>query len=131
MTSIFFIFYQKKAFLNYEKWFLFPLKALFVLDILNILQLFLFLFTVSRFKGSDRKRSFSNHVLQLKGRLVSSFRPFLFFIILYINGDWVQKKNQVNFFMVSFKISYFQKSFACTDCLGLFAKIKKGYRTSF
>ena len=47
----------------------------------------------------------SKHVLQLKETLVTSSMQFLFFTILSINGDWVQKKNRVNFFMVSFRIS--------------------------
>ena len=61
--------------------------------------------TVSKFKGSAQKINLSKHVLQLKERLVTSSMYFLFFMILSINGDWVQKKNRVNFFMVSFRIS--------------------------
>ena len=130
MTSIFFIFYQKKAFLNYEKWFLFPLKALFVLDILNILQLFLFLFTVPDLKGQTEKGVFLIMFCNSKGDWYLVSGLFCFHHLVHKWGLGA-KKNQINFFIVSFKISYFQKSFACTDCLGLFAKIKKGYRTSF
>ena len=50
---------------------------------------FPFFSTVSRFKGSDQNRNFSKHVLQLKERLVTSSRPFLFFMILSINSGWV------------------------------------------
>ena len=130
MTSIFFIFYQKEAFLNYEKWFLFPLKALFVLDILNILQLFLFLFTVPDLKGQTEKGVFLIMFCNSKGDWYLVSGLFCFHHLVHKWGLGA-KKNQINFFIVSFKISYFQKSFACTDCLGLFAKIKKGYRTSF
>ena len=78
----------------------------------NIL-VFPLLSAVSRFKGSAQKVNLSKHVLQLKERLVTSSIHFLFFMILSINGDWVQKKNRVNFFMVSFRISslWFFKKF--------------------
>ena len=74
---------------------------------------FPYLSTVSRFKCSAQKMNLSKHVLQLKERLVTSSMHFLFFMILSINGDWVQKKNRVNFFMVSFRISslWFFKKF--------------------
>ena len=104
---------------------------------LNILLVFPFLSTVFRFKGSDQKMNLSKHVLQLKERLVTSSAPFLFFMILSINGDWEQRKNQVNFFMVSFKtcclwsLLKFQKSFTCIGCFGLFTEIKKGYETVY
>ena len=51
-----------------------------------------FFSTDSRFKGSDQKRNFSKHVLKLKEKPVSTSRPSLFFIILSINGDLVQRK---------------------------------------
>ena len=55
-------------------------------------RFFHFLSTVSRFKGLDQKRNFYKHVLQLKKRVVSTSRLFWFFMILSINGDWVQRK---------------------------------------
>ena len=55
-------------------------------------RFFHFLSTVSRCKGLDQKRNFSKHVFRLKKRLVSTSRLFLFFMILSINGDWVQRK---------------------------------------
>ena len=86
---------------------------------------FLFLVTVSRFKGSDRKRSFSNHVLQLKGRLVSSFRPFLFFIILYINGDWVQKKIKLIFSWSLLKYLIFKSLLHALTVWGYLPKLRR------
>ena len=79
----------------------------------------------------------SKDVFQLKERLVTSSTPLLFFMILSMNGDWVQRKNQINFFMESSKTSYLwsllnvQKSFAYIGCFGLFTKIENGYGTSF
>ena len=47
----------------------------------------------------------------------------------------MERKSKVYFFngfwYSPFKISYFQKNFACNDCFGLFTKIKKGSGTSF
>ena len=104
-------------------------------------RFFLSLSTVSRFKGSNQKMNLSKHVLQLKEKLVTSSTLFLFFMILSISGDWVQRKNQVNFFMVSFEISSlwsllkFEKSFACLAVLGYFPKSRRFmglvFRTDF
>ena len=126
MSSIFFIFYQKKAvqklwkmgFISSRKLFLFLRYSIFCC-------FFPFLSIVSRFKGSNHKKDFSKHVLQLKERLVTSYKHFLFFIILSIKRDWVQRKKSINFFMVSFKISYFQKSLTCIGCLGYLPKLKR------
>ena len=52
-----------------------------------------FLSKVFRFKGSDQKMNSSKHILQLKEGLVTSSTRFLFFMILSINGDWVQMKS--------------------------------------
>ena len=131
MTSIFFIFYQKKAFLNYEKWFLFPLKSSFCSW--DIEYFAAFFFSLSQFpdlKGQTEKGVFLIMFCNSKGDWYLVSGLFCFHHLVHKWGLGA-KKNQINFFIVSFKISYFQKSFACTDCLGLFAKIKKGYRTSF
>ena len=132
-----FIFYRKKAFQNLWKLVFLSSKKLFwFLRYWIFRQFFLFLSTVSRFKRSDHKANLSKHVLKLKERLVTS-STLLLFMILSINGDWAQRKNQVNFFMVSFEISSiwslskFQPSFAYIGCFGLFNEIKKGYGTSF
>ena len=128
MTSIFFIFYQKKAFLNYEKWFLFPLKSSFCswdIEYFEYCSFSLFLFTVFRFKGSDRKRNFSNHVLQLKRKLISSFRPFFFFIILYINGDWVQKKIKLIFSWSLLKYLIFKSLLHALTVWGYLPKLRR------
>ena len=100
-----FIFYRKKTFQKLWKMVFLSSKKLFsFLRYWIFCQFFLFLSTVSRFKRSDHKANLSKHVLQLKERLITS-STLLFFMILSINGDWVQRKNQVNFFMVSFEIS--------------------------
>ena len=63
-------------------------------------------------------------------RLVTSSRPFWLFIILFIKREWAQRKKSY-LFMVSFKMTYFQKSVARSGCFGVFTKIKKGHGTSF
>ena len=44
------------------------------------------------------KKKFSKYVLQSKDRLVTSSRPLLFFIILFIKRDWIQRKKWSWFF---------------------------------
>ena len=56
---------------------------------------------------------------------------FVFHNLVHKWGPGAKKTNQVDFFMVSFKISYFQNFFACIGCFGLFTKTEKGYGTSF
>ena len=86
MTSIF---YKMKSFQNYKKWFLFPLKRSFR---------FHSLFAVSRFKGLDQKRNFSEHVLQFKERLVSTSRPlFVFYDLVRKWGLDAKEKIKLSF----------------------------------
>ena len=111
-------------FISSEKLFSFLIYWIFCL-------FFPFLSTVSRFKRSDHKRNLFTHVLQLKEKLVTSSTLFLLFMILWINGDWVQRKNQVNFFMVSFDISSlwsllkFQSLLLALTVLGYLTKLKR------
>ena len=106
-----------KNFQNYEKCFLLLLKSSFHYRDIQIFPCF------SLFKESDEtgiivtfwnclfnhyqiikialeinqwKRNFSKHVLQSENRLVNSCRSLLFFMILSIKRDWVQKKKKKN-----------------------------------
>ena len=98
----------------------------------NILSYFPFLSTFSKFNWSDQKINFSNHVFQLKERLVTSSRHFLFFLVFSIKKKSSCKgKNQVNLSMLSFRLFYFQKSLTCINCLSLLPKTKKGIRLVF
>ena len=81
-------------------------------------------------KSLTKKWIFVNMFCNSK-RQVTSSTSFLFFIILSIKWTGCKGKNQVTFFMVSFKITYFQKSLTCIGCFGLFTKTRKGYGSSF
>ena len=101
-------------------------------------QFFLSLSTASRFKGSEQKINSSKNVLQLKERLITSSRPFLFFIILSIRGALCAKEKMKLTFSspplkyVLYGLSWnFLKFFPCIGCFGLYTKIKKGYGNSF
>ena len=82
------------------------------------------------------KRNFSRHVLQPKERLVTSSRPLLFFKILSIKMDWVQRKESSQilkgFLITIFQNILFSKEFlAYIYYFGLFTKIKRGLRITF
>ena len=115
VSFYFFRFYQKKRFKNYEKLIFIFSNKLFLF--LRYSVFFFLSFPVSRFKGPDQKINFFKHVCNSK-RQVSSSRTCLFFIILSIKRGWVQKKKSSYLFMVSFKITYFQKSLTCIACFG-------------
>ena len=89
----FFIFYQKKAFQKLWKMVFISCKKLFsFLRYFVIFFTFLFFFQLPNSKGQNIKRIFLNMFLQLKERLATSSRPFLFFITLSIRRDLVQRK---------------------------------------
>ena len=92
----YFLYILSKAFQKLRKMIFISSKKLFLFLVYWIFcQFFPFLSTVSRFKGSDQKLNFSEHVFQLKGRLVTSFTPFLFFMILSIMGTGCKGKKQI------------------------------------
>ena len=75
MTNIFYFFY----------------KALFILEIFNVSSFFHFSFQFPDSNGQNKNKICLNMFRNSK-RLVTSSRPYLFFIILFIKKDWVQKK---------------------------------------
>ena len=90
---MFLYFIKREHFENYEKWFLFPLRSSFPSGHIKYFVAFFLLFPqFPDSKGETKKRNFSKHALQLKKRLVTSYRPFLIFMILPINRDLVQRK---------------------------------------
>ena len=120
----FFIFYHKKVFqklwkivfISSNKHFLFLRYSIFF---------FLFFLQFADSKGQTKKLISVNIFCNSK-RQVTSFRPFLFFINLSIKRDWVPFSwSQVTFFMVSFKITYLQKSLKSIACFGLLPKLKR------
>ena len=85
-----------------------------------------FFSTDSRFKGSDQKRNFSKHVLKLKERPVSTSRPFMFFIILSINGDLVQRKKiKLTFSWSLLKYLIFKNFLHVLVVLGYLPKLRR------
>ena len=126
LCLLFFIFYQKKHFKNYEK-LLFPLTSIFHS---GEIQCFVFSFSFQDPNQKDQTKNliFLNLFCNSK-RMITSFRSFLLFKILSKERDWVLRKKS-SFFMISFKITYFPKPLKSIGCSRLFTEIKKGYQTS-
>ena len=135
MCFLFFIFYPKKKPFqklrkivnSSNKHFSFLRYSVFLL--LFFLGVFFLFFPVSRFNWPDQKSNFCKHVLQLKDTSKRLQVFFVFHNLVHKKGPGAKGKNQVTFFTVSFKITYFQKS--CIAWFGLITKIKKGCGTSF
>ena len=59
---------------------------------------------------------------------VTGSRPFLFFIVFSIKRDWTPFLRLIILFQ---NIIFVKEFLACSECFGLFTKIKKGCGTSF
>ena len=94
--------------------------------ILSFEKRFFHLFNLSSFFPF----SFCKHVLQLKG-LVTSSRHFCFPKFSPWKATGCKEKNQVTFFMVSFKTNLFSKISYMHWLFWAVHQIKKAYGTSF
>ena len=83
-------------------------------------QFFFFSFRFLESKGHNKKGIFENMFCNSKS-LVTSSRLF-FSQFCPKKRARCKRKNQVTFFMVFFKITYFQRCLACIGCFGLFTK---------
>ena len=73
-----------------------------------------------------RPKNFAKHVLQLKERPVSTSRAFLFFIILSINGDLVQRKQiKLTFSWSLLKYLIFKTFLHVSAVLGYLPKLRR------
>ena len=121
LVSSIFIFFQNKTFKKLWKIVFISYNKLFsFLNCLMFCQFFFFSFRFLESKGHNKKGIFENMFCNSKS-LITSSRIFFHSLAQKRGARW-KGKNQITFFMVFFKITYFQRCLACIGCFGLFTK---------